>query len=707
MNPDQLIREKPLALIVDDDLSLRIAMSAVLKKVGFSVIEVDNGKDGVDAFKKSRPDFILLDVIMPVLDGYKACKAIRSLPGGDYVQILMATGLDDSRSIDSAFEAGANGYITKPLNWTVLGHRARYMLKAGRAFRELNKSKTRLAKTQELAKLGNWELNLNTGEFICSKEATVLLGGLSKDGILRLGDLLAPVHPDELSTVTKEIEAALAAQESFSIDYRIVLPDGSTRYILNQGEILYSDDNGAGVMLGAIQDVTQLKAAEEEIRLLAYYDGLTGLANRMLFLDRLDQEIAAAKRSGQKLALLYMDLDQFKRINDTLGHHHGDLLLKKVSDVLQRTIRGTDTASILSRVQSASVVARLGGDEFTILLSELKEPEHAAVVARRILKEIAGPYMLEGYEVSVTTSIGISIYPGDGLDGTLLLKHADTAMYHAKNHGRNNYKFYTKALNVEVVERFSIERDIPKAIEDDEFALYYQPKINVKSGEIVGAEALIRWHHPYRGLVPPDRFIAIAEESGLIKGVNDWVLKTVCSQWHQWKSTGLDPGVLAINLSGYQLAKQNVLEAIAQNEIYDLDFSKLEVEITENILMQDTKGNAQVLQYLHDYGIRIALDDFGTGYSSLSYLTSFKVDTLKIDRSFVMGCVETPKNLVVINAIIAMGHSLGMKVVAEGVETGEEFELMKQMGVDEVQGFFFSPAVPADDFARLLLEQKD
>ncbi len=261
MNPDQLIREKPLALIVDDDLSLRIAMSAVLKKVGFSVIEVDNGKDGVDAFKKSRPDFILLDVIMPVLDGYKACEAIRSLPGGDYVQILMATGLDDSGSIDLAFEAGANGYITKPLNWTVLGHRARYMLKAGRAFRELNKSKTRLAKTQELAKLGNWELNLNTGEFICSKEATVLLGGLSKDGILRLGDLLAPVHPDELSTVTKEIEAALAAQESFSIDYRIVLPDGSTRYILNQGEILYSDDNGAGVMLGAIQDVTQLKAA--------------------------------------------------------------------------------------------------------------------------------------------------------------------------------------------------------------------------------------------------------------------------------------------------------------------------------------------------------------------------------------------------------------------------------------------------------------
>lgn len=701
-------RKKPLALVVDDDFSMRLSMQAALEKVGFDVVEADNGPRGIELFKDNHPDLILLDLVMPQMDGFETCKSIRTIPGGEYVQILVVTGLNDVESTEKAFAAGANGFISKPINWTMLGHRGKYMLRAGRAFQELNKSKSRLAKTQQMAKLGNWEINLITNEFLCTSEARVLLGIKSFDRFLAYDDFFSTIKAVERSAVREQLDTAIAARKSFSINYEVIGPDNQSRHILNQGEILFNEQNKGEILLGAVQDVTQLKLAEEEIRLLAYYDGLTGLANRMLFLNRLDQEIAIAQRHNQKLALLYLDLDQFKKVNDTFGHHFGDLLLQSVSEVLQHCIRKTDTASRVQGDNLETVIARLGGDEFTILLPDIRLPEHAGVVARRILKAINKTYFLEDQEISISTSIGISVFPDDGDEVNVLLKHADTAMYQAKNQGRNNFQFYVEELNIAAVERFSLERSIPRALEQGEFELYYQPKININSGTLVGAEALIRWKHAERGMIPPNEFISIAEESGQIVAINEWVIDSACKQWRIWLDDGYNPGVVAVNLSGYQFAQQKVLKHLESKlEHFGLPPQFLEIEITENILMRDTKETALVFKHLKNIGVRIALDDFGTGYSSLSYLTTFQVDTLKIDRSFVMGCTHNPKNLVIIRAIIAMGRSLGMKIVAEGVETIEELQLIQDTGADEAQGFYFSPALPTPDFLSYLKERKE
>lgn len=694
--------KEPLALVADDDLSLRLSMCAALTKAGFEVIEAENGREALALFSSRRPDLVLLDVMMPEMDGFETCAALRNLPGGEYTQILMVTGLDDTISIERAFEAGANDFVAKPLNWVMLGHRARYMLRAGRAFQKLNRSEYRLAKTQELAELGNWEYDLITNTFHCSPEAWLLLG-LNPDRQVTYKDFLAPVIAQEYARVKEEIDAAIEGKKSFCTNYRVILPDGTQRYILNRGEIFYNEDGVAESILGAVQNVTQLKNAEKEIRLLAFYDGLTGLANRTLFMDRLNHELSLSKRHNKKCAILFLDLDQFKRINDTFGHHVGDLLLKNVSETLQKCIRSSDSAARPVSDDSESLLARLGGDEFIILLSNINEPENAAAVARRILQQIPKIYELEGHDVSITTSIGISVFPADGREADVLVKHADAAMYHAKNSGRNNYQFYEESLNIAVRERFSFEKEMKNGLEREEFILYYQPQIELSTGRIVGAEALIRWLHPQKGMIQPDKFIPIAEESRFIIDINKWVIQTACRQNDKWRLTGLKPIRIAVNLSGYQLASQNIIQVIRDAlQEADLEAGNLEVEITENILMQDTEETIWILQQMKDLCLRIALDDFGTGFSSLSYLTSFPVDIIKIDRSFVMGCTMQKNNIFIIKAIIAMGHSLGMKIVAEGIETREQLELIKGFGADEGQGYYFSPPVSQDEFAKLL-----
>ncbi len=708
MIPSSSLRDIPLALVVDDELSLRLSMSAALAKAGFEVIEAENGREALILFQSSRPDLVLLDVLMPEMDGFEACSAIRKLQEGKYTQILMVTGLDDTDSIERAFEVGANDFIAKPINWAMLGHRGRYMLRAGRAFHKLNSNERRLAKTQELAKLGNWEFDLIDKLFYCSPEASRLLG--LNDGIqATYKDFLNPIVAQEHDRVKEEIDAAIKSNTSFSINYRVILPDGVMRHILNRGEILFNENGVAEIILGAVQDVTQLKHAEEEIRRLAFYDGLTGLANRMLFMDRLDYEISLAERHKKNFALLFLDLDQFKRINDTYGHHIGDLLLKNVSETLQKCIRSSDTiARPVVGDDSDALLASLGGDEFIILLPGINEPASAAIVARRILHEMPGIHNFEGHDISVTTSIGISVFPADGDKAGVLLKHADSAMYHAKDTGRNNYQFYKESLNAAVLERFSLEQDIKGALKREEFILYYQPQIELSTHKLVGAEALIRWVHPQKGMIPPNKFIPIAEESGLIIDINKWVIRTACKQNSSWRHDGFDPIRIAVNLSGYQLANQNIIQVIRDALQEDnLDAKYLEVEITENILMQDNEDTVWILQQMKDLSLRIALDDFGTGYSSLSYLTSFPVDVIKIDRSFVMGCTKLKNNLVIIKAIIAMGHSLGMKIVAEGIETEEQLNLLKDFGADEGQGYYFSPPVSQEDFAKLLKKGSD
>ena len=688
---------------MDDDLSLRIAMGAALVKAGFDVVDAENGNHALSVFRSERPDLVLLDVMMPEMDGFETCSAIRKLPEGLYAQILMVTGLDDTDSTNRAFEVGADGFISKPVNLMMLGHRGRYMLRAGRAFRELYRSRSRLTKTQKLAKLGDWQVDLGTNEFHCSSEAQQLLGLKGANGRITYDDFLAQIADPERDIVKERINGAVKSKKSINLDYRVLLPDGSQKHILNQAEVLLNENEVPEILLGVVQDVTQLKQAEEEIRMLAFYDGLTGLANRMLFLDRLDQTIAAARRDNKIFALLYLDLDRFKRVNDTLGHHVGDLLLKNVAETLKKNIRRSDTATRLTSNNSDLTIARLGGDEFTILLSEIRDTKSAGLVASRLIQKIPATYDCDGHEVSVTTSIGISVFPQDGETSSELLKNADSAMYQAKDAGRNTYKFYEESLNLAVVERFSIENDVKKAIKKGEFILYYQPQVDLVTRKIVGAEALIRWLHPEKGMITPDDFIQIAEESDLILELNKWVLHTACEQRSTWDTAGLDPLRVAVNLSGYKFANQEIIETV-KNALRDgsVDAHDLEIEITENVLMQDTDETISILKEIRNLGITMAMDDFGTGYSSLRYLTAFPFDAIKIDRSFVTGCMEQADKLVIIRAIIAMGRSLDKRIVAEGIETQEQCDLIKEYGCTVGQGYYFSPPLPADAFAEVL-----
>lgn len=452
------------------------------------------------------------------------------------------------------------------------------------------------------------------------------------------------------------------------------------------------------------KEIEERKKVEKEIRYLAFYDGLTGLANRMLFMDRLNEAIKKAVRKKSRFALLFLDLDHFKRVNDTLGHQAGDVLLQGVAENIRKFVRKSDSATRLTPLKKRDLlVARLGGDEFSILISDIREPDNAARVARRLLNIIPATYQLDGHEVSVTTSIGISIFPEDGKTAEDLLKHADTAMYYAKSRGRNSYQFFRETMNQAVLERFSIERDLKKALENGEFILYYQPKLRLSDKKITSAEALIRWHHPRQGMVPPAKFIPIAEESKIIIDINRWIFKEACRQVKKWKRSGRDDLFVSVNLSGYKLNSQNIVKYLKDTiTSVGLDSKSIEIEITENILLKETKETIFTLNAIKALGFKIAMDDFGTGYSSLSYLTTFPVDTLKIDRSFVMNAMSEQNNQVIIKAIIAMGQSLGKKIIAEGIETEDQYHFLKECGCDEGQGFFFHHPVPADEFEKLL-----
>ena len=410
-----------------------------------------------------------------------------------------------------------------------------------------------------------------------------------------------------------------------------------------------------------------------------------------------------AKRNKELLALLFLDLDRFKRINDTLGHDIGDKLLQKVAERIVNSIRKSDSVSRVNMEMSDACVSRLGGDEFTILLSGLKKAEDLLQVAKRVNEAVRLPMVLEGHDLVVTASIGISIFPLDGEDIYTLMKNADTAMYHAKEKGRNNYQFYKQSLNESSVDKLRLEADMRKAIENDEFELYYQPQIDIKSGKIIGAEALIRWQHPKMGMVPPMQFIPTAEECGLIIPINELVLQSASRQNKKWQDMGLPPIRVSVNISSHQFNNQNIDETIEKSlQTAGLDAQYLEVEITETIIMQKGDATISTLQKIKNLGVRIAIDDFGTGYSSLSYLPSFPIDTLKIDRSFVMGLLNDTTNEAIIKAIIAMGHSMKLNIIAEGVETEDHLHILDSFNCDEAQGYLLSKPLPAGEFAAFL-----
>ncbi|MDP2110630.1 MAG: EAL domain-containing protein [Thiobacillus sp.] len=435
----------------------------------------------------------------------------------------------------------------------------------------------------------------------------------------------------------------------------------------------------------------QVQKAKIELNHLAHHDVLTGLPNRILLYDRLTQAIALARRSGKQLAVLFMDLDRFKHINDSLGHTVGDQLLQSVSQRLPGCVRQSDT------------ISRQGGDEFVALLPDIDHPEDAALSAQKMIAAIALPHRIDQHDLHIGASIGISIYPEDGLDAETLIKHADTAMFHAKDNGRNTYAFFEQEMTARAIARQSIEASLRGALERQEFVLHYQPKINLLSGMIVGVEALVRWQHPQRGLLEPAQFVPIAEDSGLILPIGRWVLREACLQARAWQDAGFPPITVAVNTSALEFRATDFLEYLrATLEASRLEPRYLELELTESVLMRDAASADSVLHALAALGVKLAVDDFGTGYSSLSYLRQFPIDTLKIDQSFVNQLTRNPDDAAIVSAVISMGKSLKQRVIAEGVETAEQAALLLAQHCDEGQGFFFGRPVGAGALAVLL-----
>jgi len=452
--------------------------------------------------------------------------------------------------------------------------------------------------------------------------------------------------------------------------------------------------NREGKVTGAVivfRDVSAARAMTLQVTHTAQHDFLTGLPNRMLLNDRIEHAIALAPRHNKKVAVLFLDLDGFKHINDSLGHSIGDKLLQSVAERLVACVRSADT------------VSRQGGDEFVVLLSEMENPEDAAITARRLLQAIAEPHLIDGHDLHVTSSIGVSVYPDDGQDAETLIKNADTAMYQAKENGRQTYRFFKPAMNERAVARQSIEEGLRRALERKEFTLHYQPKINLKTGAITGAEALLRWTHPLRGPVSPAQFIPVAEDCGLILPIGNWALREACRQARAWVEEGLPLTAMAVNISAMEFRDEHFLEGVTEmlNET-GYDPRCLELELTESVLMKRAESSEAVLKALKAKGVRVAVDDFGTGYSSLSYLRKFPIDSLKIDQSFVRQITTSPDETSIVTAILSMAQSLKLRVVAEGVETQAEMLFLQAHNCEEAQGYYFGRPVPADQFAKLL-----
>ncbi|HFE36988.1 MAG TPA: EAL domain-containing protein [Gammaproteobacteria bacterium] len=699
----ELQKRQPRVLAVDDDLTSLVLFQESLQPAGFIVDEADSGKSAISRFKKHRPDIVLMDVVMPVMSGYQACEAIRKLPGGLDVPIVMVTGLDDLESIQNAYEAGATDFITKPLNWPILKHRLFYILRANNAILALRKNEQLLSLAQRIAQLGSWEWHVGSNELSYSEEsARIFCIDPNKAGV-SFRDVMRAIHPEDRRLVYQAFTCLSEDERNFAIEHRINMPDHSLRYVNLRIELV--GDVHDPHFTGTVQDITASKKTEEQIRQLAYYDPLTGLPNRRLFRTQLERAIDSAERESGHLALLFIDIDKFKQINDTLGHDAGDQLLTQFSERLKQSTRKADYPSRDSGDSFNVEMSRLGGDEFTVMLTNLDSPHAAGHVAQRLLENMREAFTISGAEIFSSVSIGISLYPGDGKEIDTLIKCADIAMYHAKASGRNIYHLYDDKMNNSVEARLKTENKILEAINNKAFEIYYQPRFNIATGKLSGLEALLRWPQADGSITMPNEFIPIAEENKLIIPLGNWVVRSVIQQIKTWQAMGINDIPVAVNVSGYQLIQADLAQLIPE-EIgrAGIPGKSLELEITESILIEEPDKASKTLDLLRNTGVRISVDNFGSGYSSMTTLRNFPLDILKIDRSFIPQLPNNSRDIVMIKTIIAMARNLEMEVIAKGVETEAQLAFYREHHCQHALGFLFSPAVPAENMTKKLLE---
>jgi len=812
---------KPRILVIDDDAMIRLLVREVLGKNDFEIIEAENGRKGLELIASILPDLVLLDVMMPEMDGFECLRFLCS-EQPNQVPIVIMTAVEDVHCVEHAYELGASDFIGKPIQWLLLPYRIRYVLRNHQMNQMLLKQQNELRQSEErlrlslyAAKQGLWDLNVQTGHFEVNAEYATMLGyDPDEFTAITLDNWFTCLHPDDHDQVKSTLLGYLAGElDVYRVEFRHRCADGSWKWILSIGSIVKRDEHGQplrmlgthtdindskiveerlqllakvfensgeGIVLcdgdthilssndaftnitgylpsevlnktprilssqrhdqgyyqrmwqaleengywqgeiwderkngevypawlgisairnshgavthyiGIFSDITERKAAEAKIEYLARHDPLTNLPNRTLLRDRFEQAMAHAVRNDTLVALMFLDLDRFKHINDTMGHDVGDRLLKGIAERLCQCVREVDT------------VCRQGGDEFIIILTDLPEVDTATQIALKILDHLYQPFHIEGVTVATSFSIGISLFPNDGISFDSLQNKADTAMYAAKNAGRNTFRFFSQDMNVASIERMIIENGLRVALVKEQFQLHYQPQYSLVDNRIIGAEALLRWELDNGTSIPPNKFIPIAEDNGLILPIGNWVLQQACLQNRLWHDAGFKL-LITVNISGIQFKRGNLAESVKSAlAMSGLDPHYLELELTESVLMLDTNAVTEAITELKAIGVSFALDDFGTGYSSLSYLNQFAVNKLKIDQSFVNALSSgKSEDSAIVQAIVRLGETLGIQTVAEGVETRDQADQLVHLGCEKGQGFYWNQAMPANDFTAL------
>lgn len=674
-------------LVVDDDLPTRKVLRNLMVRQGYEVIEAVNGRAALEQVRLRRPDLVLMDVMMPELDGYAACAQLRRDDGDDSLPIIMLTAADEIESIEQAFNAGATDFITKPINWTLLSQRVRYALRSAQLNRDLRRSRLRELSLRRIAGLGYWEWRLDDGQLIWSQELQSVIG-LEVSAVAQIDQLLGLVLPDDQQRLLSALQMASEFGARLDLEFRL-LHDGLERVLRMVGE-RGAQGEESQVVFGVFQDVTQTRRTEAMVDYLALHDEVTGLGNRRLFLSQLGQMIARGP-SQSPLLLGVIDISRFARYNESLGRPGADKLLAAFGQRLADFLHNLD----------GSALARIDGDEFGVCFA-LERADLAAQRFGQLLHCLQAPFRLEGQDVFVLCSAGYALFPVHGTEGEALLLKAQEAQRLARRQGR---PFLGVEADDESTKRqlqdFELETDLHLALERGQFFVLYQPQVDFGRNRIVGAEALLRWRHPTRGVVPPIRFIGLLEETGLINAVGAWVLQQVCQQVALWRSQNLEIRV-GVNLSPRQFLQRDLCAQVGQAiEAAALPPHLIELEITESLAMQEVDYTIGVLQQLRAMGIKIAIDDFGVGHSSLEYLLRFPIDVIKVDRAFVTDITERVGDRAIVRAITVLAQSLGLSVIAEGVETQRQCDFLEAIGVAQVQGYLIGKPMPAAQFEQL------
>ncbi len=702
-------------LIIDDDEGIRLSLRFALEPSGYSVEEAENGSLGIDQFTTFLPDLILLDLMMPVMDGYETCSRIRNSSQGAFTPIIMLTGLDDIESIRKAFDVGATDFVTKPINYALLKYRIEYVLRSSNDSNELRISQSRLIKAQQIAKMGYVEWDEEGKTRSCSSGLLEILGIDDVADWRSVNEFLCLVVPEERGSLLSRMKSSWEMNKGYRVESRMRRSDGEVIYLKQESEIVESTEPAGRSMIVTLQDITEQKIYERRIHHLAYYDDLTGLPNRSLFQKYLDRIGSLSNRGGHNVSILVIGLDKFRKVKETYGNDVADEFLKKAAERLRGICRVSDCVAHdnLSDLredqddESEGTTAHLGGDEFVIMLPGLQNAEDTIAVVRRITSSFDHPFSIGNEILHTSLSIGVSIYPLDGTSTREVLKNAEIMMSHAKGRGGSCYQFFDKRLNIELKRRIKLESDLYEAIEDDSLGLLYQPKFDVKSGRMFGAEALIRWKHREYGNVSPLEFVRIAEESDLITLLGEWVVKRVLTDLEGVLLRGVTDVGIAINISPPQMATSDpVSRMIELISMSGIDPRLIELEITENILIEEPEEIRNVLLRFRELGCTIAIDDFGTGFSSLSYLKALPIDVLKIDRSFITGIPGNQEDIAIVKGIIQLGHSLGLKIVAEGVESIDQLDYLSCISCNSYQGFYRSPPVTIESLWNKFIKPK-